>query len=397
MMPVRTIVAGLALASLVVSAPAVQAASDGKASQPVKAEGPRVTVAEVRSGALVDRVTVTGTLVARDEILVGPEIDGFRIVELLAEEGDTVARGQVLARLNRDTLDALVAQNDAAIARTDAAIAQAKSQIAQTEVALTQSRQALERVTMLRKNGFAAQANFDTQVNDERANVARLEAARQGLAVSEADRATILAQRQELLVRVARTEVKAPAAGVVSRRTAKLGAVAAMAAEPLFRIIADGQVELEAEVIETRINSLKPGVPATVSVEEMKVNGKVRLVSPEIDRLTRLGRIRIALEPRPGLRIGSFARGSIDAQTATGTFVPLSAVLYGASGPFVQVVKDRHIVSTPVDLGIVSDQTVLVTRGLSVGQSFVVKAGAFLRDGDAVAPVAAEPSKSGAQ
>ena len=388
MRPGMTLLNGLMLAGAILLAPVTAVAAEGQASQPVKAEGPRVTVATVKSGELIDRAVVTGTLVPRDEILVGPEIDGFRIVELLAEESDRVAKGQVLARLNRETLDALLAQNDAAIAKANAAIAQAKSQIDQTQAALTQSRQALQRTQSLRQSGFASQAVYDAQVNDERANAARLEAAKQGLSLSEADLAAMTAQRQELLLRLARTEVKAPAAGVVSRRTAKLGAVASMAADPMFRIIAGGQIELEAEVIETRINSIKVGVPASVSVEDVVVRGTVRLVSPEIDKISRQGRIRIALEPNPSLRIGSFARSTIDAQKATGPHVPLSAVLYGPKGPFVQVVKDNRIVSTQVDLDIVSGQNVLVTRGLSEGQVYVVKAGAFLRDGDIVSPVA---------
>lgn len=388
MRPVGKMMNGLMLAAAVLLSPGLAAAAEGQASQPVKVDGPRVTVASVKRGELIDRAVVTGTLVARDEVLVGPEIDGYRIVELLAEEGDRVAKGQVLARLNRETLDALLAQNDAAIAKANAGIAQAKSQIDQMQAALTQSKQALQRTQALRQSGFASQAVFDAQVNDERANTARLEAARQGLSLSEADLAAMTAQRQELSLRLARTEVKAPAAGVVSRRTAKLGAVASMAAEPMFRVIAGGQIELEAEVIETRINAIKVGALASISVEDVVVPGTVRLVSPEIDKTSRLGRIRIALEPNPSLRIGSFARSTIEAQKAVGTHVPLSAVLYGPAGPFVQLVKDKHIVSAPVELGIVSGQNVMVTKGLSEGQSYVVKAGAFLRDGDAVSPVA---------
>jgi HlyD family secretion protein len=67
---------------------------------------PRVTVAKARQWELVETAVVTGTVVARDEVLVGPEIDGLRIVEILVDEGEFVAKDQVLARLARDGLEA---------------------------------------------------------------------------------------------------------------------------------------------------------------------------------------------------------------------------------------------------------------------------------------------------
>jgi HlyD family secretion protein len=384
--PRKTLALIALTAGLIAFGPEAAMAADAmQPSAPI--DGPRVTVDAARRKELTEKVIVTGTLVPRDEILVGPEIDGYRIVEILAEDGDKVAKGQVLARLNRDTLETVLAQNDAARLRADAAIAQARSQIAQADAALTQSRQALNRTTQLRQSGFAAQATFDTLTQEERANRARLDAARQGLASAEADKANAEAQRREVLLRLERTEVKAPAAGIVSRRTAKLGAVASMAVEPLFRLIADGDIELEAEVAETRIGSIHVGDAATATVGEVQARGKVRLVSTEIDRATRLGKIRIAIGNDTGLRVGAFARGVIDTRSSVGVAVPLSAVLYGPSGPFVQVVKDRKIVSAPVTLGIATDSQVEIAKGMHESQLFVVKAGAFLRDGDAVQPV----------
>ena len=82
---------------------------------------------------------------------------------------------------------------------------------------------------------------------------AQLVAARDGLKVAEAEKAQIEAQRRELTWRRGRTEVMAPADGIVSRRMARVGGYAAGAAEPMFRIVANGEVELDAEVIETRL------------------------------------------------------------------------------------------------------------------------------------------------
>ena len=102
---------GLALIACLPGAGAAfaeEAASTGKLAQ--KAKPPAVTVTEAKKISFVDNVLVTGSLVPREEVLVGPEIDGYRLTELLAEEGDHVKKGQVLAKLSREILEAQLAQ-----------------------------------------------------------------------------------------------------------------------------------------------------------------------------------------------------------------------------------------------------------------------------------------------
>ena len=96
---------------------------------------PAVTVVKAETREFRDRLHVSGTLVAREEAMVGPQIDGLRVTELLADDGDRVARGQVLARLDRSQLDALAAESDASTARADAAVAQAQNAIQQFDAA----------------------------------------------------------------------------------------------------------------------------------------------------------------------------------------------------------------------------------------------------------------------
>ncbi len=102
---------------------------------PKPALAPAVTVTRAVEREVIERAIVTGTLVPREEILVAPEIEGLRITEVLVEEGDVVEKGEVLARLSRDLLEAQLAQNQAAIARAEAAISQAGSNIIQAEAA----------------------------------------------------------------------------------------------------------------------------------------------------------------------------------------------------------------------------------------------------------------------
>jgi HlyD family secretion protein len=132
------------------------AAATANAADPTPVAAPKppsVSIATAASGTLAETILLTGTLVARDEVMVGAEIDGLAITELLAEEGDKVTRGQVLARLSRDMLDAQFAQNAAALSRALAAIAQARNQIAEAEATARQADAAFARARSLEERG----------------------------------------------------------------------------------------------------------------------------------------------------------------------------------------------------------------------------------------------------
>src|SRR5262245_44764896 len=259
-----------------------------------------VTVARVAPAEFNETVLATGSLVAREEILVGPEVEGLRVTEVLADEGLRVRKGDVLARLVSDTLEAQVAQNVAALARADAGIAQAKANIAQAEARLVEANNAFERAKPLRQGGIMTEAAFDQREQAARTAEAQLVAARDGLKLAEAEKAQVEAQRRELLWRRGRVEVTSPADGIVSRRMARVGGYAAGAAEPMFRIVANGEVELDAEITETRLASVAVGQTARVAITGLgEISGNVRLVSPEVDKATRLGRVRIYLGDNP--------------------------------------------------------------------------------------------------
>jgi multidrug efflux pump subunit AcrA (membrane-fusion protein) len=140
---------------------------------------------------------------------------------------------------------------------------------------------------------------------------------------------------------------------------------------------------------------VKVGQPARVDVAGIgEIAGKVRLVSPEVDRATRLGRVRIYLGDNPALRVGAFARGTIETATSRGLAVPASAVLYGSEGPTVQVVRDHKVETRPVKIGLSVGALAEVREGLSEGDLVVARSGTFLRDGDAVRPVMAKAKVS---
>jgi multidrug efflux pump subunit AcrA (membrane-fusion protein) len=123
-----------------------------EAATPVAA--PSITVFKAKNENFIETASVSGSLVPREEILVSPEIEGLRVLELLADEGDHVKKGQVLARLVSEQIDAQLAQNEANLARSNAAIAQAESQITQAEAQAKEAAAQLERAKPLKKSGY---------------------------------------------------------------------------------------------------------------------------------------------------------------------------------------------------------------------------------------------------
>ena len=356
------------------------------------AAGPSVSVTQAQTTEIVQSVVVSGSVVARDEILVAPEVDGLAIIELLAQEGDKVAEGQVLARLSRVTLDVQKAQNDAQIARAEALMAQARAQIAEADANLVQANNAFDRTKALRESGNTSVETFDQRAAAARSGQARANSARQALAIASADLALAQAQGKDIAVKLARTEIKASRAGVVSRRTARLGAMASVLpqTDPLFRIIADGAVELEAQVAEVELPKLKlgQGVAVTPAGANDALAGTIRLIMPEVDKASRLGRVLVALDGNPPVAIGSFARGIIETGRKRAVTLPLSAITYSRAGATVQSVKDGKVTTKPVTLGLVGHGRAEIVSGITEGETVVARAGTFVRDGDTVTPVA---------
>lgn len=382
------------LARIGLAAPARCAGAEAAAAEaPRLVEPPTVTVVPAEKREFVERLFVSGTLVAREEVMVAAQIDGLSIVELDAEDGDKVAAGQVLARLDHSQLDAQLAQNDATTARADAAIAQAQSQIEQAQAQVSLAKDDFERASKLGAQVIAA-STIEQRETTLRTSRALLAASVHALAVAQADRKSRDAERSELLVRIGRAEVKAPVAGVVSRRTARLGATSSGAGDALFRIIADGAVDLEADVPEQSIARLRLGMPTRIRLPGVAddAEGSVRLISQEVDKASRTGKVRIALRAGAPARIGSFASAEIAVARDEGVGVPASAVQRDSNGARLLVVRDGVVEQRRVVVGIAEGDALEIVKGLAPGETVVARAAAFLRPGDRVraAPASAE-------
>lgn len=349
-----------------------------------------VTVVRPVPDEIAETLLVTGSLLPREEIEVGPEIEGYRLMEILAEVGDTVEKGQVLARLSREVLETQLAQNTASAAKARAAIAQQRAALDQTLAQETEASAAVDRARQLRKSGTVSQETLDERERAVKVASAQVAAAREALAAAEAEEVFVKAQRDEIEVRLKRTDVRAPAAGIVLARTARLGAIALSArTEPLFRIAQDGAIDLDAEVPEDAMPRMKTGLKAEVTPAgfDAPLAGTVRLVSAEVNKSTRLGKVKIALPADPRLKPGAYGRGVIALGARSGLSLPQSAVMFDAEGAYVLGVENGAVTRRPVKVALKSGGRVLVTGGLAPGDQVVARAGGFLREGDRVTAV----------
>ncbi len=183
------------------------------------------------------------------------------------------------------------------------------------------------------------------------------------------------------------TTLRAPAGGLVTEVKTIAGAPASPQAGPMFRISVNNEIELDAEVPAVHMMKLNPGATVRISRDGVPdLIGRVRLVSPQIDRTTQLGHIRISLTNNPSLKIGMFARANIDAKRSCGVAVPRTAIDHLT----VQVVKGNTIETRKVKVGLTSDTSTEILEGLDVGETVVADAGTSLHDGDQVKTMFAE-------
>ena len=191
------------------------------------------------------------------------------------------------------------------------------------------------------------------------------------------------------------TTVQAPAAGLVGASTAVVGTIASGKGEALFTIITGSEFDLAVQVPARNLAKLKVGQAATIKVigaEDME--GTVRQIGATVDPNVQLGQAFIAVTSQRPLLVNAAGRASIKTGESCGVAVPLTAILYSSAGTVVQVVRRDRIETRRVETGLMSGGQVEIREGLAEGDTVVARAGALLREGDPVRPVAADTAKN---
>jgi HlyD family secretion protein len=194
----------------------------------------------------------------------------------------------------------------------------------------------------------------------------------------------------EMQVREAHMTIRAPVSGLVLEKNVRPGDIAtAGGGTPMFRMVRDGLVELNAEVAEDDMAKVHVGDPVQVTIPDgAVVTGHVRLIDPQVDSQTKLGRVRVLLPVRSDLRPGGFGRATFVAVSTASRVVPETAVRYDADGASVVVVgSDNRVNEVPVKTGRRSGGYVELLSGPAVGAVVLERAAAFVLPGDLVHPI----------
>lgn len=311
-------------------------------------------------------IAASGSVAAKDELVIGSDATGVRLTEVLVDTGSVVRRGQLLARGDDTQLQAQAQQQDAQIRQAKAELAQATAN--------------LDRAEQIRDAGV-----YSTEALQTRRTAAESAAARLQLAQ---------AQRGETEVRIFHTRVLAPADGVIAKRSATVGAVVQPGNE-LFRLIRDGQLEWLAELPGHALAEVKPGAAVRVQVADgHRIQARVRMVEPTIDPHSRNGRVRVALPAGTALKAGAHADGEIATASASMLTLPESVVFSRDGHPFVWLLDETDTARlTRIETGLRQRGLVEVTRGVAAGARVVSIGAGFVKDGERVR-VAADPVPS---
>ena len=321
--------------------------------------------------AMDREVTASGTIAAREEVIIGVELSSIRVDSVAVEVGDRVRRGDVLLRLDTRTLDVALAGADASVAQAQAAL----------QLAIDKARRARTLVAQQLISAQSAEELVSAEQN-----------ARAQLAVSRAQRDQARLQRDY-------AQVRAPDDGVVSARSVQPGQLANPGAE-LLRLIRRGELEWRAELAEGDLIRVAPGTEVRIGGNGAAVVvGRVRQVSPALDARSRTGLIYADLDDSTGrLRAGMFAEGRIVLGRDQVLAVPAEAVLRRDGHAYVVVVDaGSRARMRRVEIGSTKGSQVEVRSGLGKGESIVARGAGFLNDGDLVRVVAknAAPAESG--
>lgn len=310
------------------------------------------------------QITANGSIAAWQEAIIGAEIGGLRLDEVAVNVGDRVKRGQVLARMQRDVVEAELAQSRASLNEAEAALLEAKTNA--------------DRARKIENSGAFSAQQVDRYLTGEATSAARVEVLKAKLRADQ--------------LRLDKTVVRAPDDGTISARSATLGAVLQPGQE-LFRLIRQDRLEWRAELPAADLARVKPGMTAQVfPASGEPVAATVRALAPTVDPKTRNALVYADIKLRGDARPGMFARGEIRLGSQKLLTLPQGAVLLRDGFAYAfKLGADMRVVQTKLTLGRRQGDLVEISSGLEAGSQVVASGVGFLADGDLVrvAPAAA--------
>lgn len=324
-----------------------------------------VTLTQARASTLPIKLSANGNVAAWQEASIGAEASGLRVQELLAQVGDSVQRGQLLATFAPEPVQA-----DVALARATLSEATANALEANANA---------ERARAVQGSGALSAQQVNQYLTQELTAKARVESAK--------------AQLDTQLLRLTYTRVLAPDNGVISSRSATVGAVVGSGTE-MFRLIRQGRLEWRAELTSSELGQVTAGTGVVVTAPGgAQRPGRVRMVAPTVDAQTRNGLVYVDLANSSAgakavagaFKPGMFARGEFELGSSSALTLAQSAVLVRDGFSYVmRVGADNKVSQRKVQTGRTLGDQVEILSGLTLDDRLVASGVSFLTEGDLV-------------
>lgn len=305
-----------------------------------------ITVFAAHQAEWQDNIIATGPIVAWQEAIIGSEITGVRLVEVKADVGAEVKKGQLLAKFNPEVF--LVQQ-------------------AELQASWVQAEAERQRALKLKAVGGLS--------------IQQIEAAESQAAVARA-------RLDEINLKLQYTDVVAPDDGVISSSTATVGAIGATGQE-LFRLIRQNRIEWRGELAPTQISAVKPGYHVTITLpDKSKAEAVVRTISPSLDPLSRMAIVYADINSGSRAQAGMYGEGTIMLAERRALAVPAKSVVIRDGYNYIFRVTGQRpqskVSQQKVTVGRTRGNLTEITDGLNAGDIVAVLGAGFLNDGDTV-------------
>lgn len=315
-----------------------------------------VTLTKVQHAEFSTKLSANGNIAAWQEAIIGSELNGLRLSNVLVNVGDVVKKGQLLADFSAETIEA--------------ELAQAKGSLTEAEAQAKEAENNATRSHTLLDTGALSNQQLDQYTSLAETAKARV----------EVNKAAVNTQQ----IRLRNTKIYAPDSGVISARNATVGSIVSSGSE-LFRLIRQSRLEWRAEVVSADLPKIKTGMPVKVTAADgSSFNGKVRKVSPTVDIQTRNTLVYVDLPASSTAKAGMFAKGEFLLGQSDALSVPQQALVMRDGFTYVFIVKNNHVKQIKVQTGQRVGDSVQIISGLILDQMLVAKGGAFLSDNDLV-------------
>jgi membrane fusion protein, multidrug efflux system len=307
-------------------------------------------VAVVRAQQIRSGPAISGTLEPEEQATVRAEVAGA-VLQTQAEQGQRVAQGQTLARID-----------DSALREAELS---ARAAVTTAQNTVDVNKRQVERNEALIKAGAIAERD--------------LELARNQYSAAEAQLANAKSQLANAQKQLSKATVKAPFAGIVSARQVSAGDIVQIGAL-MFTVVNPATMRLEASVPADQLSAIRIGAPVDFSVNGYpgrQFTGRITRINPVADPATRQVRIIASLPNAGGVLVGGlFADGHVASEVRSAPVVPIAAVDERELHPFVMRIKNGVVEKTEVELGIrdAATETVEIRKGVTPGDTILLGA-----------------------